>query len=133
MPQIPVIVPLIVVGLLVGSMIKSGNSRISKKRLASASLAAGLFNSIHAYVVYSLTPVQIPAGFRGVTNAGSLSLEGLSSTSEASFVIASFLAAFLMVLLVFAVAMVYARVRGGKEPQEIAELTSEEEAAFAPG
>jgi hypothetical protein len=132
MPQIPIIVPLIVVGLLVGSTIKSKSQRISKKKLASASLAAGLLNSIHAYLLYSLAPPQIPTRVTGIPTTGPTALEGFASTSEASFVVASFLAAFLIVLLVLGVAMAYARVGRGEELREAAEVTSEEEAALTP-
>jgi len=130
MPQIPIIVPLIVVGLVVGSAIKSKSPRISKKKLASASVAAGLLNSVHAYLLYLFAPVQIPTRVTGIPATGTTALEGFASTSEASFVVASFLAAFLIVLLVLGVAMAYARVGRGEELREAAELTSEEEAAL---
>ena len=130
MPQIPIIVPLIVVGLVVGSTIKSKSPRISKKKLASASVAAGLLNSVHAYLLYLFAPVQIPTRVTGIPTTGTTALEGFASTSEASFVVASFLAAFLIVLLVLGVAMAYARVGRGEELRETAELTSEEEAAL---
>jgi len=134
MPQIPIIVPLIVLGLVVGSTIKSKSPRISKKKLASAALAAGLLNSIHAYLLYLLAPAQIPTRVTGIptTTTGLTALEGFASTSEVSFVVASFLAAFLMVLLVLGVAMGYARVGRGEELREAAEVVSEEEAELAP-
>lgn len=132
MPQIPIIVPLIVLGLVVGSTIKSKSPRISKKKLVSASLAAGLLNSIHAYLLYLLAPAQIPTRVTGIPTTGPTALEGFASTSEVSFVVASFLAAFLMVLLVLGVAMAYARVGRGEELREAAEVTSEEEAGLTP-
>ncbi len=132
MPQIPIIVPLIVLGLVVGSIVKSKSPRISKKKLVSASLAAGLLNSIHAYLLYLLAPAQIPTRVTGIPTTGPTALEGFASTSEVSFVVASFLAAFLMVLLVLGVAMAYARVGRGEELREAAEVTSEEEAGLTP-
>jgi len=132
MPQIPIIVPLIVVGLAVGSTIKSKGPRISKKKLASASLAAGLLNSIHAYLLYLLAPVQIPTSVTGIPTTGPTALTGFAPTSEVPFVVASFLAAFLMVLLVLGVAMAYARVGRGEELREAAEVTSEEGAVLRP-
>jgi hypothetical protein len=116
--------------LVVGSTIKSKSTRISKKKLTSASVTAGLLNSIHAYLLYLLTPAQIPTQVTGIPTTGPTALEGFAPTSEAPFVVASFLAALLMVLLVLAVAIAYARVGKGEELREAAELTSEEEAAL---
>jgi hypothetical protein len=130
MPQIPIIVPLIVVGLVIGSTMRSKSPRISKKKLASASLAAGALNSIHAYLLYLLAPAQIPTSVTGIPTTGPTALQGFASTSEVSFLGASFLAAFLMVLLVLGVAMAYARVGRGEELREAAEVTSEEEAVL---
>jgi hypothetical protein len=131
MPQIPIIVPLIVVGLVVGSMLKSKSPKISRKRLASASLVAGLLNSIHAYLLYLLTPTGTAASFRGAAT-GAPPMGGLASTSEGAFVVASFLSAFLMVLLVFGIAMVYVRIRRGEELVEAPELAAEEEPTLTP-
>ncbi len=132
MPEIPIIVPLIVVGLAVGATLKSGSTRISKKKLASASLAAGLLNSAYAYLLYSLTPVQTPTRPTGIPNAGSFPLGSFTTTSVTSFVAASFLAAFLMVVLVLGIAMAYSRRRGGEDLTEIPEQVTEEEPTPAP-
>jgi hypothetical protein len=131
MPQIPIIVPLIVVGLVVGSMLKSKSSKISRKRLASASLVAGLLNSIHAYLLYLLTPTRTAASATGAPTGGP-PLQGLTSTSGEAFVASSFLAAFLIVLLVIGIAMAYARVRRGEELVEPPELAAEEEPTLTP-
>jgi hypothetical protein len=131
MPQIPIIVPLIVVGLVVGSMLKSKSPKISRKRLASASLVAGLSNSIHAYLLYLLTPTRTAASATG-TPTGAPPMAGLATTSEGAFVAASFLSAFLMVLLVFGIAMAYVRIRRGEELVEAPELAAEEEPTLTP-
>jgi hypothetical protein len=130
MPQIPIIVPLIVVGLVVGSILKSKSPKISRKRLASASLVAGLLNSIHAYLLYLLTPTGTAASFGGA-RTGAPSIGGLASTSEGAFVASSFLAAFLIVLLVIGIAMAYVRIRRGEE-LEAPELAAEEEPTLTP-
>jgi len=132
MPQIPVIIPLIVVGLVVGSIVRSRSPRISKKKLASASLVAGLLNSIHAYLIYLLMPTQIPTRAQAVLQGQLSSQTGFASTSVVSFTAASFLAGFLLVLLVLGVAAVYARVGKREEIEEATEVASEEEAALAP-
>jgi hypothetical protein len=131
MPQIPIIVPLIVVGLVFGATIRSKSSRISKRKLASASLAAGLLNSVHAYLLHSLAPTQTTARVTEVLTGAPL-VGGLGSASEEAFIAASFLAALLMVLLVLGIAMAYVRIRGGEEPAEALEQTSETEPALIP-
>ena len=131
MPQIPIIVPLIVVGLVVGSMLKSKSPKISRKKLASASLVAGLLNSIHAYLLYLLTPTRTAASATGAPTGGP-PLQGLASTSVGAFVASSFLAAFLIVLLVIGIAMAYVRIRRGEELVEAPELAAEEEPTLTP-
>jgi hypothetical protein len=131
MPQIPVIVPLIVVGLVLGAIVKSKRARISKRKLASASLVAGLLNSTHAYLLYSLAPTQTVASVTGVPT-GAPPMEGLAFASEEAFVAASFLAALLIVLLVLGIAMVYVRLRRGEELVEVPEQTPEAEPALTP-
>jgi hypothetical protein len=132
MPQIPIIAPLIVIGLLLGAIVKSKISRISRRKLVSSSLVAGLLNSIHAYLLYSLTPTRTVASVTGIPT-GAPSMEGLASTSEGAFVAASFLSAFLMVLLVFGIARAYVRIRGSAELDEVPEQNSEAEPAPTPG
>jgi hypothetical protein len=131
MPQIPIIVPLIVVGLVVGSMLKSKSPKISRKRLASASLVAGLLNSIHAYLLYLLTPTRTAASATGAPT-GAPPMAGLATTSEGAFVASSFLAAFLIVLLVLGIALAYVRIRRGEELVEAPELAAEEEPTLTP-
>jgi hypothetical protein len=131
MPQIPIIVPLIIVGLVVGSILKSKSPKISRKRLASASLVAGLLNSIHAYLLYLLTPTGTAASFGGA-RTGASPIGGLASTSEVAFVASSFLAAFLIVLLVLGIALAYVRIRRGEELVEAPELAAEEEPTLTP-
>ena len=122
MPEIPIIIPVIVAGLAVGSVIKSKSPRISKKKFASASLVAGLLNAVYAYLMYLYMPRQT---FQGQTFS-------ISETSELAFTAASFLTGFLIVFAILGIAIVYARIRRGGELEEAAELTSEEESALKP-
>ena len=131
MPQIPIIVPLIVVGLVVGSILKSKSPRISKRKLASACLVAGLLNSVYAYLLYSLVPTQTTIRTTGLPT-GAPPVGGFGSTSLEAFLVASFLAAILIVLLVLGVAMAYVRMRRGEELEEIPEQDSEEEPTLTP-
>ena len=122
MPQIPIIIPVIVAGIAVGSVIKSESPRISKRKLMLASLVAGLLNAINAYVVDSLTPRQTFAG-------ASFSVP---QTSWIVFVAASFIGGFLIVLAVLGIAMIYARRGKGAEQEELPELVSETEPKVTP-
>jgi hypothetical protein len=112
-------------------MLKSKSPKISRKKLASASLVAGLLNSIHAYLLYLLTPTRTAASATGAPTGGP-PLQGLASISGGAFVTSSFLAAFLIVLLVIGIAMAYARVRRGEELVEAPELAAEEEPTLTP-
>jgi len=131
MPQIPVMIPLIVVGLVVGSILKSKSPKVSKRKLVSASLVAGLLNSVYAYLLYSLVPTQTSIRTTGIPT-GAPPVGGFGATSLEAFLVASFLAAFLMVLLVFGIALAYARIRRGQEVEEVPELDSEEEPTLTP-
>jgi formate hydrogenlyase subunit 3/multisubunit Na+/H+ antiporter MnhD subunit len=121
MPEIPIIIPLIAAGLAVGSVIKSKSPRISKKKLASASLVAGFLNAVHAYLVYTFTP-------RGTLARGTIP----PPSTPVPFVAASFLAGFLIVSAILGIAAVYAWIRRGGEPEEVPELSSEEELTLKP-
>jgi len=128
MPEIPIIIPVIVAGLAVGSVIKSKSPRISKKKFASASLVAGFLNAVYAYLVYMFTPsVTFPTGATFPT--GSLTY---TSTSELPFLVASFLTGFLIVFAILGIAVVYARIRRGGELEEVPELSTEEKSTLRP-
>jgi hypothetical protein len=122
MPQIPIIIPVIVAGIAVGSVIKSQSPRISRKKLISASLVAGLLNAINAYVVNSLSPQQTFARANFT----------VPQTSWIVFVVASFIGGFLIVLAVLGIAMIYARRGKGAEQEELPELISETEPKVTP-
>jgi hypothetical protein len=127
MPQVPIIVPIIITGLVLGGIIKAQKAQISKKRLAGVSLASGLLNSAYAHVEYLLTPQQVT--FRGFTIQR-------TAGSEYGFVIASFLAGFLIVVAVIGIGLIYARLRGAGVAEaevESLELTSEEASKLKPG
>jgi hypothetical protein len=131
MPQIPIIIPVIVAGITVGSVIKS-QSRISKRKLMSASLIAGVLNAINAYVVNSMSPQQtfVRATFTS-TQTANFSNFSVPQTSWIVFVTASFIGGFLIVLGVLGIAMIYARKGGGAE-EEIPELAPQPEPKIPP-
>jgi hypothetical protein len=119
MPQIPVIIPIIVAGLIVGSMIRSGARGISKKRLAAASVLSGLLNGGQAYLISFLTPQPTSAFFRTTVS------ETVRQTSEMVFTISSVLVGILIPLAIVGIAMLYSRVRKGQEDVEVPESTFE--------
>ena len=127
MPQLPTVVPIIVIGIMLGSLLKSEKPKISFKRVGLWALIAGALNAALGYADFLLAPAPPTTGF-GFRAAF------VSQTSEVSFSIASFLAAFLMVVVVFAIAAAYLRMRGGRtEAEEEAELTAEETSQLQPG
>ena len=125
MPQIPIIIPVIVAGIAVGSVIKSQSPRISRRKLVSASLVAGLLNAINAYVVNSLSPQQTLA--RANFTVPQTANFSVPQTSWIVFVVASFIGGFLIVLAVLGIAMIYARRGKGAEQEEFPEPLSETE------
>jgi len=108
MPQTSVIIPVIVAGLVVGSLIKSKSGAISNKRLVLASLAAGLFNGLYMYVVYLISPQ--PTFTRGTFTVPSTSWEVL--------VVESILSGFLIVFAILGIAKLYVKTRKGQEAEE---------------
>jgi hypothetical protein len=126
MPQIPMLIPLVVTGIVVGSMLKSETHRISKKKLAAAAVLSGVLNGGQAYLVYLITPTPtIPA--TASTFIQSSTLTAFRGTSEIDFAIASIFAGILIVLVIVGIAMLYARRGGGAEEEEESsdELTNE--------
>ena len=125
MPQISVIIPVIIAGLVVGSLIKSKSGAISNKRLVSASLVAGLLNGLYVYVVYSISPQ--PTFARGNFTVPTTGNFTVPSTSWVVLVVGSVLSGFLIVFAILGIAKVYARIRKGEETEEPPDVTSEEE------
>jgi len=101
--------------------------KIRKKKLLIASLVSGLLNAGYGYVLYLVAPPPTftyrggtgGAGFTG-GGAGAAARAAASSGGELVFVISSFLAGFLLVLVTIGIALVYARYRkkSDEEPEE---------------
>lgn len=127
MPALPTIVPIIIVGIMVGSLLKSEKPKISFRRVVLSALVAGALNAAWAYSEIILTPQ--PTSF-GTTATAFLAAR---SVSPLAFSGASFLAAFLIVLAVFVVAAVFLRVRGGGSEFEEPDLHAEEEPKLKTG
>ena len=122
MPQLPIIFPLIVIGILIGWLQKSKKPKISWRKVTLSALVAGALNAANAYAVYILTPQPTFGGAGGFVRTTS------ATTSDIGFTTASFLAGFLIVAAVFVIAAAYGRIRKGDselgeepEPEEDAE------------
>jgi len=119
MPQFPIIIPVIVLGITVGSMLRGKSTKISKKKFAYATLAAGLLNVAYAYAFLLLFPPSTPTFARANFSVAQI--------SEPVFLGASFLIAVLLVVAVLGIAQAYVRLRKGGEQEETAEMSPDEE------
>ena len=139
MPQLPVIIPLIIIGILFGSLLKSEKPKIPLKRIMTWSLVAGILNAVNAYAVYLLTPQPTFRGgtFTGATFTGTtFARTTTAATSYVGFTAASFLAGFIIVAAVFGIARLVSRghqgeAEIGEEPES--ELSNEEPSKLKTG
>ena len=124
MPQFPILVPVLVLGITVGSMLRGKSPSISKKKFAYATLGAGLLNVAYAYAFLLLFPSSTPTFARA-------NFAAVSQISEPVFLSASFLVAVLMVVAVLGIAQVYVRLRKGSESEEPPEVSPDEDSKLA--
>lgn len=127
MPTTPIIIPIIVAGVTLGSLLVSQTRKITKRKLLTASLVSGLLNTAYAFVVYLLAPPPTfnRVTFTGGTFTGSFTGGGefrvaAGANSETSFLLSSFVTGILIVLAIVAVALAYVRFRGSKSEEEFA-------------
>ena len=140
MPSIPIVIPLVISGLMLGSLLASEKRKVTKKKLLEVSLISGLLNAANALIVYTLFPPttfsRFSGGtftggtFAGATFTGSSTFQfrggGFGATSEGSFVTLSFITGLLIVLVVVGVALLYARRKAGQAEEETEEIKPEE-------
>jgi len=140
MPTTPTVIPLIVAGLMLGSLLVSEKRKVSKKKLLGISLLGGLLNAANAFIVYTLFPPttfsRFGAGnfgggaFAGgsFTGASTFQFRGAAgATSEGSFILLSFITGLLIVIVVVGVALLYVRYKGGHTEEEPGEAKQEEQ------
>ena len=140
MPTTPIVIPLIVAGLTLGSLLVSEKRKLTGKRLLGVSFLSGLLNAVYALIVYTLFPPttfsRFGGGnfgggpFAGATFTGSTTFQfrgAGGATSESSFVILSFITGLLIVLVVVGIALLYARRKAGQTEEEIEEPKLEEQ------
>jgi hypothetical protein len=127
MPQLPIIIPLIIIGISFGSLLKSEKPKISLRRVMTWSLVAGLLNAVNAYAVYLMTPQPTYGGGTFVRT---------TTTPYIPFTAASFLAGFIIVAAVFGIARFLSR--GHQDEAELGEesesdLDNEDLSKLKPG
>jgi hypothetical protein len=118
MPQLPIIIPIIVTGLLVGSAMRNPDRRISKKRIGGASVLSGVLNAAEAYVVNLLTPQPTSTFFRAGSTVSFTVPAAARQSSELVFYVSSVLAGILIPLVIVGIAMFYSRGRHTEEEVE---------------
>ena len=119
MPTVPIVVPIIITGILVGSMIKSPRSK-KKRKVAVGSILSGVLNAAYAYVMYELTPTPTS------TFTGTFRTFTLRPPSELAFVVSSFVTGLVFVLAILGIALLYGRVRKGAEEPDLSTEETEE-------
>ena len=134
MPTIPTVIPLVVAGLTLGSLLVSGKRKISRKKLLGVSFVSGILNAANAFITYTLFPPTSFSRFSGGTFAGgtftgssSFQFRAAGATSESSFVLSSLVTGLLIVVVVVGVALLYVRYKGGHAEEEAGEAKPEEE------
>jgi Trk-type K+ transport system membrane component len=131
MPQLPLIIPIIVTGLLVGSALKNRDQRISRKRLGAVSVLSGVLNGAQAYLVTFISPQTTftrPTTFTGQATFFQTSATVAASfrqTSELVFAISSVLLGILIPLVIVGIALVLSRGSREEEDVELQESTLE--------
>jgi FtsH-binding integral membrane protein len=130
MPQLPLIIPIIVTGLLVGSALKNRDQRISKKKLGAVSVLSGVLNGAQAYLVTFISPQTTftRTTFTGQTTflqTSATAAAALRQTSELVFAISSTLVGILIPLVIVGIALFLSRGSGEEEGVELQDSTLE--------
>src|SRR5208337_3739909 len=116
MPTTPIIIPMIVAGVTLGSLLVSQTRKISKKKLLIASLVSGLLNTGYAFLIYLLAPP--PTFSRGTFTGGTFTGSGTFRAAAGTSSETSFITGFLIVLAIVLFALAYVRFKGGKSEEE---------------
>ncbi|MEM3506609.1 MAG: hypothetical protein QW589_05710 [Candidatus Bathyarchaeia archaeon] len=95
MSQSPIIVAILVVGFIIGDLLRKTEIKIGWKRLVGGSLAGGIGNAIYATAFILLKGESIKA-----------------KTENLSFLISSFIVGFLIVFIIFIIAKITIRILG---------------------
>jgi protein-S-isoprenylcysteine O-methyltransferase Ste14 len=114
------IIPIVIAGITLGSLLVSEKHSISKKKLLGVSALSGLLNLANAYLVYLLFPPPTFTRTGTGAAAGQFAQARAASTagSETSFYASSFIIGFLIVLAVVGIALAYAHFKTHKAEEE---------------
>jgi hypothetical protein len=133
MPQAPIIIPIIITGILVGSIAASKGEMVKRKKLLSASLLSGILNVVNAYLLILLTPARSFSGYSGQysgqftgTATSAYRRGGGGANSQLLLLISSFIIGFLIPLVIIGIGMLYAR-RKAKAEKGFDEESGEDE------
>lgn len=114
MPDIPTFVPLLLTGILFGSILRTTKVHISWRFMVSGSLLGGLGNVVHAAALYLFQGQQtrqaIPSTFA--------SSQIMPTQTPIYFLVLSFIIGAFMILLVLIAASLTIRIRGRKVLEE---------------
>jgi len=127
MPQAPMIIPIIIAGLVLGSVLVSEKHTLSKKKLLGVSALSGILNLGNAYLVYQLLPPPTFNRTGGQFSQFSQFRAAAAASSESSFYVSSFIVGFLLVLAVVGIALTYAKFKSHKAGEEEVEETDLED------
>ena len=141
MPTIPTMIPLIVAGIVLGSLLVSEKRKITRKKLLGVSLLGGLLNAANALIIYMLFPPPTTfsrfaggnfggGAFAGGTFTGSSTFQfrgAAGATSETSFIALSFITGLLVVIVIIGSALAYVRYKTPKGEEEPEESDKEEQ------
>ena len=131
MPQAPIIIPIIIAGITLGSLLVSEKRTLSKKKFLLVCLLSGCLNVANGFLVYQFAPPPTftrggGGGFSGGTSG--FQFRAASTTSESGYLISSFLVGLLVVLAVVGIALLYAHFKRTKvEEEEEADLEDRSE------
>jgi prolipoprotein diacylglyceryltransferase len=123
-PELPMILPLLFTGVLVGSLLRKTNVGISRKTILLGSLFGGLGNLVHAAVLTMFmgqgTNPPTSTAFPGqMTRPTFAAASATSSTFNLpTFLTTSFIIGLLVVLVVLAMAALTVRLRGRVKSDE---------------
>ncbi|MEM2107531.1 MAG: hypothetical protein QXV46_06945 [Candidatus Bathyarchaeia archaeon] len=116
-PEIPIIIPLILVGVMVGNLIRKERPKFGWRGLVSGSVIGGLGNLAHASLLYYMQGQDAgQSGTRqyltGQPPTAPPTLTAQASAGPISLLVGSFLAGAFTVMLVFLVAYLTVKMRG---------------------
>jgi hypothetical protein len=124
MPQAPIIIPIIITGILVGTIAASKGEMVKRKKLLLSSLLSGILNVANAYLLILLTPARsgYSGGYSGQysgqfsgTAQSAYRYRGGGANSQLLLIVSSFVVGFLLPLVIIGIGMLYARRKAKAE------------------